>query len=383
MKLRSKTGFSLVMFFGFCTYTLISTQIVPFLTSLGYSPIQRGYVLSMASVISIVGQMVAGYISDRYKTVRKLFIYLTVVMVLTAFMSFTVGIENYWYHFFMIGMGNGVSRIALNLLESWIMEVDGLQPEFGAIRAFGSLGWSLFSLAAGFLITSFGYPSLAITIGVFSLVVMFFAAQLPDANKIETKKVELSDLKLLFKNKDFIILIVIYLIAFISYNADTITLTDYMIELGGDESIIGLRWFVQASIEIPTMFIGYRILRRKGSHWMLVVGVSALALKLVGSGIAANNTIIIMLGALQLFCYPFLLLSQKDLIYKEIPPHLRSTGQLVAVSLSIGLAGALTPIISGMLVETFGIQMALYIFALILLVPVMLLGLLSPREAVK
>lgn len=383
MKLASKTGFSLVVFFGFCTYTLMATQIVPFLTQLGYSPTQRGYVLSMASIIAIVGQIIAGYLSDQLKTMKKLFIYITILLIMTACMSFLINVDNFWYHFFIIGMGIGSSRIALNFVESWIMEVDGLQHEFGAIRAFGSFGWALLSLLSGFLITSFGYPSLAMVIGILSVVVIFFALQLPDANKPSTERINLSEVSELFKNRDFVLLILIYLIAFISYNADTITLTDYMIELGGDESLIGVRWFIQAMVEIPTMFIGYRILRRKGSKWMMLVGTLTLMLKLGGSSFLANNTLIISFGLLQLFCFPFLLLSQKDLVYKEVPERLRSTGQLVAISLSVGLGGALTPIISGFLVELVGIQSALYIFSGILIIPIVLLPLLRTPSALN
>lgn len=368
MQLKAKKGFSLVIFFGFCTYTLMSTQIVPFLTHLGYSPTQRGYVLSMVSVIAILGQVVMGYISDRYKTMRSLFIYLSLVIVLTAILSYSIEINNFWYHFFIVGMGAGITKTTINFLESWIMEVDGMQSEFGAIRAYGSLGWSLFSLFSGFLITQWGYPSLAVITSIFTLVVIFFASKLPDATKV-SKKVDLAEVKLLFKNKNFVLLIWIYLITFIAYNADSITVTDYMISLGATESLIGIKWFIQAVFEIPTMFIGYRILRRKGSPWMLMVGVFVLMFRLGASALSANNTIIILLGTLQIFSYPFILLSQKDLVYKEIPEHLRSTGQLVSISLSVGLGGALTPIISGYLNESMGIQNTLYIFALMMLIP--------------
>lgn len=368
MQLKAKKGFSLVIFFGFCTYTLMSTQIVPFLTHLGYSPTQRGYVLSMVSVIAILGQVVMGYISDRYKTMRSLFIYLSLVIVLTAILSYSIEINNFWYHFFIVGMGAGITKTTINFLESWIMEVDGMQSEFGAIRAYGSLGWSLFSLFSGFLITQWGYPSLAVITSIFTLVVIFFASKLPDATKV-SKKVDLAEVKLLFKNKNFVLLIWIYLITFIAYNADSITVTDYMISLGATESLIGIKWFIQAVFEIPTMFIGYRILRRKGSPWMLMVGVFVLMFRLGASALSANNTIIILLGTLQIFSYPFILLSQKDLVYKEIPEHLRSTGQLVSISLSVGLGGALTPIISGYLNESMGIQNTLYIFASMMLIP--------------
>ena len=370
---KTSFNFKLIMFFGFATYTLMTTQIVPFLTQLGFTPTQRGYVLSMMSLTSILGQMLLGYISDKTKTMRNLFIYLSMMVVASGFLAYFVQADYFVYYLFILGIGAGMTRTALNFLEAWVMEVDGLQSEFGGIRAFGSLGWALFSLLSGFLITRWGYPAIALVVGVFTFVVIVIASQTQEASKTHHTKVTFKEVGTLFKNKNFVLLIVIYLLAYISYNADNITLTDYMISLGADESLLGIRWFISAVTEIPTMIIGYRIIRRKGGPWMMAVASLVLMMKLTLSAFVGNNIFIIALSGVQMFCYPFLLLSQKDLVYKEIPKHLRSTGQLVSISLSIGLGGALTPILSGVLVERFGIQTSLYLFAGLMIVPLFLI----------
>lgn len=381
---KTANQFKLIMFFAFATYTLMFTQIVPFLTQLGYSPTQRGYVLSMVSVTAIVGQMLLGYISDKTKTMRNIYIYISIMMAVSAVLSYSIEGTHFTYYLLILGIGAGLSRTALNFLESWIMEVDGMESEFGSIRAYGSFGWALFSLFSGFLITTWGYTSLAVVIAGFTFIVVVLSTQAKEATKSHHKSISLKEVSTLFQNKDFVLLIIIYLIAYISYNADTVTLTDYMIALGADESLLGIRWFISAVTEIPTMMIGYRLIRRKGGPWVMGVASFVLMFKLAFSSYIGNNTLIIALSAIQMFCYPFILLSQKDMVYKEIPPHLRSTGQLVSISLSVGLGGAVTPVLSGILVEQFGIQTSLYLFAALMFIPILLLtqlGKSSNKEA--
>ena len=88
-------------------------------------------------------------------------------------------------------------------------------------------------------------------------------------------------------------------------------------------------------------------------------------------GVAPNNLSIILISTLQALTYPFILMSQKKLVYEQLPAHLRSTGQMVAVSLTAGLAAVLMPITSGILIEHMDIQMVLVICAALMIIPIM------------
>lgn len=379
---KTTRQFSWMMFFGFASYTMMTNQIIPFLTHLGYSPTQRGWVLSLMSITAILGQIILGYLSDHMKTMKRLFIYISVMMAISGVLSFWFTSSHFIYYLLILGVGAGIARTALNFIEAWVMEVDGMQSQFGFIRSFGSLGWASFSLIAGFMITKLGYPSLAVLIAIFTFIVIALASKTQDASKSLTEKVDFKDVGLLFKNYNFVMLIVIYFIAYVSYNADSITLTDYMIELGASEALIGMKWFIQAVFEIPTMMITYHLMKRIGAKAIMAIGCFVLMFRLGVSSYVGNNTFTIIISSLQMFSYPFILLSQKDLVFKEIPNHLKSSGQLIAISFSVALGGALTPILSGVLVERFGTQMTLYLFALMMLIPIALLTTLKDSKTV-
>lgn len=363
--------FSISIFVIFSSYSLVITQAVPFLTDLGYSPSQRGLVLSFVGIISIVGQILMGFLSDRFGTIKKFFIYLTILMALLVGLSFLVETKNFMYHFLILGMAMGLTKILVNLYETWIMEVDSMRDDFGFIRGFGSIGWALASLASGYLISAFSYEGLAYACALLSIIFVFLSIDMEDAEKQTSMDIKMSDIKTLFKNKTYVRFLIVYFIAYFVYNADAVTVTDLMVNLGATPTTIGIKWFVQALCELPMMLLGARILLKYKGHKVMVFASVMMLIRMALLGVAPNNLSIILISTLQALTYPFILMSQKKLVYEQLPAHLRSTGQMVAVSLTAGLAAVLMPITSGILIEHMDIQMVLVICAALMIIPIM------------
>lgn len=366
--------FSIGIVLIFSSYSLVITQSIPFLTHLGYSPSQRGLVLSFVGLISIAGQIFMGFMSDRFGTIKKFFLYLTFMMVLLVFLSFTVKVDHFIYYFLVLGLASGLTRILVNMYETWIMEIDDLRPHFGLIRAYGSLGWAVASLGSGYLITYFSYTGLAYVCAFLSLVFVFISIQMQDAQKTLGLDLKMSDIKVLFKNRNYVLFLLIYFVAYLVYNADAVTVTDLMMSMDGTSETIGIKWFIQALSELPMLLLGARLLLKYKGKKLMVFASVMLAIRMVLLGMAPNNTFVVIVSMLQSITYPFILLSQKQLVYLELPVHLRSTGQMVAVSLTAGLAAVMMPIISGLLIEVIEIRTVLTISAFLMLIPVYLMG---------
>ena len=88
--------------------------------------------------------------------------------------------------------------------------------------------------------------------------------------------------------------------------------------------------------------------------------------------LATSSTQIILITSLQSITFPLLMISQKVLVANESPDHLKSTGQMLAISLYGGLSALLTPVVSGLLINAVGFDYTLLIFTLILFIPLML-----------
>lgn len=362
--------FSLGIFITFSSYSLINTQAVPFLTQLGYSPTQRGMVLSFVGLVSILGQIYVGFLSDKFGTVKKFFIYLSFIMVALITLSFIVQKEFFLFHFMFFGLGMGITRILVNLQETWIMEIDDLRPDFGFIRAFGSMGWALASLMSGYLILYFSFTGLAYLCAFFTLIFVFLSIHMQDAQKTQGLEVGINDIKLLFANRNYRLYLYAYFIAFFVYNADAITVTDLMISLGATPETVGLKWFLQAMSELPLLLIGGSLLIRFNAKKVMLLASVLMAIRMGLLTFAGSSNQVIIISLLQAVTYPLMLLTQKVLVYKELPLNLRSTGQMVAISLTAGLASVLMPLFSGIIVEMASIQTVLGLSALLMIVPI-------------
>lgn len=377
-------NFSAVMFLMYASHGLLFPQVVPFLTHLGYSASQRGLILSFLAIIAMVGQILSGYLCDRYGTIKRFFIYGTFILAATGMLSYCVNINNFYYHFFLVGIMAGTVRILSNLFETWVLEVDGIYHQFSFIRSFGSLGWALASLVSGFLIHRYGYPSLGYISGLMSLVVIFYSFKLEDASKqtIEGSTATLSfkDLKVLFTNKRYMYLVVVFTLTYFVINVDSITITDYMFHLGGNAQDVGVKWFVEALSEIPLMLVGGILLKRYGGKKLMIFSSLIMIVRMVTYGMATSVPQIIILSTLQAITFPLILVAQKDLIFRESPSHLRSTAQMFSISMSIGFSAVITPLVSGYLVEWLPIQTVIFIFGAIMIIPTIMIFIFQPAH---
>lgn len=370
--------FSVVMFLVYASHAIMFTQMIPYLTQLGYTGTQRGYILSYFAVVSIVGQILVGYLSDRFGSIKRFFIYTTFILFMTGLMAFSFDGANYWFHFFVVGTMAGFTRIASNLYDTWVLETDGLYHEFGRIRSLGSLGWALTSLVGGYLATSMGFHSIGILSGVLSLCVIFLSFRLEEAKTESPDPIKFKDMAALFQNKNYVLLLVVYFVAYFVYNADGITVIDLIFDLGGNASNVGTKWFVQAISEIPMMIIMGRLLIKYRGKKLMIFASVITAMRFFLYAMAPSVTSILIMTALQMLSYPFLLISQKDLVYREVPEHLRSTGQMVAISITIGLSAVFTPIFAATIVEMTTIRTALTVFGLLMVIPATLMLFYKP-----
>lgn len=369
---RKVVGFGILVFFTFFANAMINTQGVPFLIEVGYSSSQRGNIMAFYALVAMVGQFVVGYLCDRHKTIKRYFILMAIFFAGFIVMTFTLSDQNYLVHFLLMGNTLALSRVVVNLMETWIIEVDGMYPYFGSIRSFGSLGWALSSLLAGFIILEFGYDWLAYVAAGLNMVVVFASFFFEDANKQTATKIRLQDTLTLFKNPRFVLLLMTYLLIFVVYNADSIAVTDLIMSVGGTEADVGLKWFVQALSELPFMVMGTYILTRFSAKWMLGVGSFFLGMRFILYGLFPTTSLIVWLSLLQMLSFPFTLISQKELVLAESPKELRTTAQMIFISVTSGLSAILSPLISGYLGEVFELRSIVMGMGLFMIVPLLM-----------
>lgn len=376
---RKIVGFSLLTFLAFVAHAMLNTQAIPYLTEVGYTPVERGYIMAFYATIAMVGQFVIGFLCDKHKTIKRFLILMTIFLIGFSFLTYTLHDKNFIMHFFLMGSTISLVRIIGNLLEIWLIEVDGLYSYFGVVRSFGSLGWALSSLGTGYLIVQYGYGTMAYVASFINILVIFLSIALEDADKTESKPIKFADIKLLFQNKSYILLLVVYTFAFIVYNADSTSVTDYILSIGGTEGDVGMKWFVQAMSELPVMIVGTYVLNKLKGKRMMIIGSLMLGLRFVLYAAFPTTRGIFVSSSLQMISFPFILISQKELFLRETPKSLTSTGQMVAIAFTAGLAAIIAPILAGYLSELMPIRTIIFGFGIFMLIPMTLMFFYKPK----
>ncbi|QIK70424.1 MFS transporter [Erysipelothrix sp. HDW6C] len=371
--------FSIVMFLVFVSHAMLYTQIIPFLTEVGYSVTQRGYVLSFFAAIAIIGQIGVGFLSDKTGETRKFFIFAAFIYFWAGLFAFWFDQPNFWFHFFLISFMAAMTRIIANIYEIWTLEVEGLYHDFGKIRTFGSLGWAVASLFSGYVVTHYGFRPLGFIAGGLSLIIIFLSFRLEDAHKIKNEQFSFNDVKLLFKNKNYVLLLVVYTVAYLAFNAEGITVVDLIYSLGGNAQNVGTKWFIHALFEMPTMFImGALLLKYRGKKLMIFAAAVA-GVRYILYGFVGDISQIYWLTTLQMFTFPIILVTQKDLIFHEVPAFLSSSAQMIATSICTGLSSILTPLIASQLIASTSIQTAFFVFAAMMFLSIVIILFYKPQ----
>ena len=69
---------------------MVNTQMIPFLSKLGYSVMERGYILAGTAVIAIVGQFLFGFLCDRFRRIKIFFFIAYLLLTASSFGMFLV-----------------------------------------------------------------------------------------------------------------------------------------------------------------------------------------------------------------------------------------------------------------------------------------------------
>lgn len=366
---------SSIMFIAFIGYGLLYTQIIPYMESLGMDSSMRGIVLSASAILGIVIQLITGYLSDRYQMIKSMTIVAHLIFGILGLFGYSSWFKNEIVAYFvLILLAVAFFRIASNLLESWIYEIDEhTQKHFGIVRLFGSFGWALGSFVVSFLVINFGYQGIGITFGLLmigdALLMMFLKAP---------KKVSASlslnwlDVRKLFQNKQYILMIIIFFWLFMINNLNGLTVIDRLLELQATSQEISNYWTISSISELLLMAVGGYFIHRFGGKKILIFTSFLLVIRFVLYGLADSTHQIIIISLLQGIIFPFMLLSQKRMVTLLTPLELRSSGHMVMTAITSNIPIILTPILSGYLIQIFEINQILLVAGLSCVIPLVL-----------
>lgn len=377
MKTNQKIfAFTIMYLCIYMAFSIGTTQFIPFLTDLGFNAAQRGFLLSSISITTIIFQMIVGYLSDKYKTVKKFFMLTMTCYALTTYFFYHTTVSNFAYVFIMLALNGGFFNLMFGVSDNWVLESEAkVSQSFSFIRAFGSLGWGIGSVMLALILEKYSYTGIASFVALFSGICLTAAAFVEDANKASTDEIKLHDVIELGKNRRYVLLVIILFLIFSINVVNTYTVIDKMIALNASAADIGRKWLVSATAEIPMFFLGSYFVKKINNRNLLKIASAVYCIQFILLALISDVNLMIGLMVLQFFTYPMAMIASKGLIYECSSEKLKSTAQLVAMSVYNGVSALLIPSICGIITQYAGVNVTLLFGALLgmsafLLIPV-------------
>jgi PPP family 3-phenylpropionic acid transporter len=262
-------------------------------------------------------------------------------------------------------------------------EAAGCHIYYGLARGLGSCGFAVVSFFTGRMIGRFGVTILMVLDIIFlsiALIVLYFFKKPSSEVKAAAGENEVAHNNLLIFTKTypaFMLFVVVGVCFFFAHNA----INDYMIQiitpLGGTEAQMGTAVFIAALLELPTMALIDKIMKKISVKDLLLISATAFLIKTLLMLVAPNMAVVYISQAMQMFAYAVFIPAGAYFVNQTMARLDQVKGQAY-INCSITLGGVFSSLVCGRLLDIKGPH-----FMLIVSLAVTTAGLLIAFIALK
>ncbi|MZQ85190.1 MFS transporter [Paenibacillus sp. 5J-6] len=342
----------LFTFSFFMTMGIVVTFFPLYFDYKGYSKIQIGLLYAIGPLIGIATNLLWGFLSDRFQTVKKNMIILIFGQLITAILVFTAG----WFSllYVCLAMFFFFQQPVNSLNDSQLMlSIRASGKSYASFRVWGSIGFAVSAGGFGLLLRHYGTgltPILCLFTITCTLILVFF---LKDARQ-SGKKMALGGMLSILRSKKFVWFLLLIIIMSVSHRFNDGFLALYMRQLGASDSVIGYAWMASALSEIPMFFFLSRHGHRFKELPLLAFAGIIYALRFFIMGSIHNPAWIIGVQLLHSLTFGVFLITANRYISQIIPDEYRSSGQAIFAVAWSSIAGLISGMLGGWMYDAVG-----------------------------
>ncbi|MBR5182041.1 MAG: MFS transporter [Clostridiales bacterium] len=370
----------------FAVYSGIHAYASVFLLEKGFTNTLIGITLALANILSVIFQpFVAGLIDKQGKlTNRNVSMVSAAILLAGSILLLFIknGIVAIFIIFTLIYMVQMVYQPIITAMY-FEYEAAGCHIYYGLARGLGSCGFAVVSVFTGMMIGKFGVTILMILDIIFltiALIVLYFFKKPAVAASAQTSETEVAHNNILVFTKTypaFMLFVVAGVCFFFAHNA----INDYMIQiitpLGGTEASMGTAVFIAAILELPTMALINKIMKKISVKNLLLISGTAFLIKTLLMLVAPNMAVVYISQAMQIFAYAVFIPAGAYFVNQTMAKFDQVKGQAY-INCSITLGGVFSSLVCGRLLDIRGPH-----FMLIVSLAVTTIGLVIAFVALK
>ncbi|GAA0463812.1 MFS transporter [Alkalibacillus silvisoli] len=363
---ESITPLKTFLFAFFATNTIILSYIPIYLADLGLSGTEIGWVLAIGPLAALISEPFWGYMSDKYKTVKRILVFLLMALLLVSIVFFNVYSLSFLltFAFLLYFFSAPIGAFGDSLAQR---RADQLSISFGTIRTWGSIGFAVSSLIVGQYATIVGIEYIIWPYLLFGSLALLVTFKLIDAEPAK-ESVSLKSVKKLFQNGPLMLFLFFIMFITISHRTSDSFIGIYIIELGGTESLVGISWFVGVISEAIIFATAFYWFKKYHTLIFIIFAGALYTVRWFLYGVIHDPWIVIGLQFMHGLTFAVLYLAAFDYITRLIPKVVQSTGHLMFHTVFFGISGIIGSLMGGTIIDHYSVN-ALYtvlgVFALI------------------
>ncbi|SDN31719.1 MFS transporter [Alkalicoccus daliensis] len=342
------------LFFFHASMTIMVSYLPVYFQFLGLTPTEIGILLAVGPAAAIIAQPFWGFMSDKWKTVKKVLLLclagtLGIGFILFQLSHFLLIIPVIYIFFSFLSPAGGLGD---SLAQKVSMEKG---VSFGSIRMWGSLGFGSASLAGGYLLSWIGIQHIYAVFAVFIVMAFIFAAMAPDSTP-SRKPVKLESTKQLIKDKQLVLFLMFVFSISLTHRINDTFIGLYIVDLGADESVIGMAWFIGVFTEAFVFATSVYWMRKFHPLTLIVIAASVYTIRWGLMWFAPNASFILAIQATHGIAFGIFYLTAFQFVTTLVPRELTSTGHLLFISVFFGFSGVVGSSFGGIIVDLFDLK---------------------------
>lgn len=327
-----------------------------FFKSLGIDLALIGLLAAVPSAVAIVAAPAWGLVADRMGDMRPAYL-VAAVGAAGAAAILALAPPMPWLALAVVAVAVGTSGLTPLLDARTVQRLWPHRERFGEARVWGSISFMVATISVGVLLETIGVRGMFAVYSV-ALVAAGVASYLllgkPGRGLRVAGVGPLAALGLLRDPG----LGLFFVGSAVVWTSSTIALALFslrVVELGGDTSLIGVGWAVNAGLEIPVMLLFPRIARRVRIERLIVAGIAVQALRSALWSVAGTPLAFVAAASVSGISFGLVLVGTTTYIASRVPSSLQATAQALFSSTTFAIGAILGAVIAGQIAQTGGL----------------------------
>ena len=367
------------VFFFFCTCYACLTYTTAYYLDSGLSNTSIGVIQSVNSVFAFLVPPVMGILADKMRSTRKALV-ICVLLNIAGFIV-TPNLRGFVPLLALSSAFAGTRNASDSLTMTWVAtELDnartqqGIHLNYGSVRVWGSVGYSLFCILLNILMDQAGltiqgsfYIGAAGMLGMLTLLLMGNGKKpAPGSTAAAAKPLTLRQLKpgRLFRNYYYMTYLVAYILIWLASCFGLNYTTNLLKEIGVSSAFLGTVSGIRAIFEMPGIFFSAKLAKKFGYEKCILASGVVFCLESFLFLTAHNSMMVLAAQALHgLFDGLFMGL-YVSYLFTLVPRSLAATTQTLNMALA-NVVSMVFYLLGGAIVDNMGVRTVYYLAAVI------------------